>query len=248
MEGFKLFLKYSRMAKGYENEPEEQLKNSFFQKNQYDKNFNELSILYNARKLSKEKYLKEIDPLLNGNKFIRNCVKFNSRYIYTDENKEIFDEFVQKEEAIIAISSAYGTGKTYTFKKLIPSFKKILFITYRQSLANSLYDELGSEGFKNYSELTNEGIQQSKRLIIQLDSLVRLNYQDFITLENYLPSYDLIVVDEMEGILNHFNAKTLKRKEETYDILTRLIQETKKIFCLDGDLHNRSLDFLQNSI
>jgi hypothetical protein len=96
--------------------------------------------------------------------------------------------------------------------------------------------------------LTNEGIQQSKRLIIQLDSLVRLNYQDYITLENYLPSYDLIVVDEMEGILNHFNAKTLKRKEETYDILTRLIQETNKTFCLDGDLHNRSLDFLQNSI
>ena len=136
----------------------------------------------------------------------------------------------------------------HTPLKLIPNFKKILFITYRQSLANSLYDELGSEGFKNYSELTNEGIQQSKRLIIQLDSLVRLNYQDYITLENYLPSYDLIVVDEMEGNLNHFNAKTLKRKEETYDILTRLIQETKKIFCLDGDLHNRSLDFLQNTI
>ena len=185
---------------------------------------------------------------MNGNKFIRNCVKFNSRYIYTDENKEIFDEFVKKDEAIIAISSPCGTGKTYTFKKLIPNFKKILFITYRQSLAYSLYDELGSEGFKNFSELTNEGIQQSKRLIIQLDSLVRLNYKDYITLENYLPSYDLIVVDEMEGILNYFNAKTLKRKEETYDILTRLIQETKKTFCLDGDLHNRSLDFLQNSI
>ena len=59
--------------------------------------------------------------------------------------------------------------------------------------------------------MTNAGIQQSKRLIIQLDSTVRLNYQDYITLENYLPQYDLIVVDEMEGVLNHFNAKTLKR-------------------------------------
>ena len=85
-------------------------------------------------------------------------------------------------------------------------------------------------------------------MIIQLDCLVRLNYQDFITLENYLPNYDLIVIDEMEGILNHFNAKTLKRKEETYDILRSLIMDTKKTFCLDGDLHNRSLDFLQNSI
>jgi len=35
------------------------LKIQFFQKNQYDKNFNELAILYNARKLSKEKYIKQ---------------------------------------------------------------------------------------------------------------------------------------------------------------------------------------------
>jgi len=98
---------------------------------------------------------------------------------------------------------------------LIPHFKKILFITYRQSLAKSLHDELSEEGFKNYSELTNEGIQQSKRLIIQLDSLKRVNYQDYITLENYIPDYDLIAVDEMEGIINHFNAKTLKGKEES---------------------------------
>ena len=96
--------------------------------------------------------------------------------------------------------------------------------------------------------MTNKGIQQSKRLIIQLDSLKRLNYQDYITLENYIPDYDLIVVDEMEGILNHFNAKTLNGKEETYNILRRLIMDNKKTFCLDGDLFNRSLDSSQNTI
>ena len=123
-EGFKLFLKYSRMAKGYEKEPEEDIKKQFFQKNQYDRNFNELAILYNARKLSKEKYIKEIDPILHGNKFLKHCITFNSKYIYTEENKEIFDEFITKDEEILAISSPYGTGKTYTFKKLIPNFKK----------------------------------------------------------------------------------------------------------------------------
>jgi len=42
-----------------------------------------------------------------------------------------------------------------------------------------------------------------KRLIIQLDSLVRLNDKDDITQKNYVPNYDLIVVDEMERILSH---------------------------------------------
>jgi hypothetical protein len=56
------------------------------------------------------------------------------------------------------------------------------------------------------------------------------------------------VVDEMEGILSHFDAKTLKKNENTCKIVTQLSKETNKIFCLDGDLHNRNLDFLENTI
>jgi len=85
-------------------------------------------------------------------------------------------------------------------------------------------------------------------LIIQLDSLCRIHTQDSFTLQNTIPHYDLVVVDEMEGILSHFNAKTLQRKEESYDILTKLITETKNVFCLDEDLHNRSLDYILNTI
>ena len=103
------------------------IKKHFYQQNQYDKYFNELSILYNTRKLSKKKYIKEIDPLLNGNKYENNCIKCNSKYIYTDENQQIFKDFIDTEEQVIAISSPYGTGKTYTFKQLIPKFNKILF-------------------------------------------------------------------------------------------------------------------------
>ena len=45
----------------------------------------------------------------------------------------------------------------------------------------------------------------------------------------------------MEGILSHFNAKTLKNKEITCDILTQLLKETNKIFRLDRD-------YLENTI
>jgi hypothetical protein len=235
------------MVKGYENVSEDIEKSNFYQKNQYDKYFNEIAHLYNIRKVSKEKYIKEIDPLLNGNRFMSNCVKFNSKYIYTDENKYIFNEFV-KSPSVIAISSPYGTGKTYTFKKLIPSFDKIIFITYRRSLANSLKRELSNVGFKTYNKMSNDDLRNTDRLIIQLDSLGRLNVEDDFTLEDSIPHYDLVVVDEMEGILSHFNAKTLKCKEETYDVLTRLLIESPNIFCLDGDLHNRSLDYIQNTI
>ena len=60
-----LFMKFifkQSKSKGYENEPEEILKNHFYQQNQYDKHFNEFAILQNTRKLSKKKFIKEINP------------------------------------------------------------------------------------------------------------------------------------------------------------------------------------------
>jgi hypothetical protein len=62
--------------------------------------------------------------------------------------------------------------------------------------------------FSNHNELKNYEIQNADRLILQLDSLVRLNDQDDITLKHYVPNYYLIVVDEMKGLLSHFNLKT----------------------------------------
>ena len=82
---------------------------------------------------------------------------------------------------------------------MTPNFKSILFITYRQSLAYTLYNDLKDEIFLNYNIFTNEGIQTAERLIIQLDSVPRLNNINYITDEDETPEYDLIIIDEIEG-------------------------------------------------
>ena len=247
-EGFNLFYEYGKKVPGYETESKELIRSHFYQKNEYHKDFNPMNILKNTRKLSNEKFIKEIDPLLYGNKYENKAIKFNSKFIYTKENEHIFTNFLESEKNILCFSSPYGTGKTYAFKKLIPNFKRILFITYRQSLAYTLYNDLKDEKFLNYNNLTNEGIQTAERLIIQLDSVPRLNNINYITDEDEMPEYDLIIIDEIEGILSHFNATTLKNKLNTCELLTKLIQNTNKCLCLDGDLNNRSLDFLENTI
>ena len=76
----------------------------------------------------------------------------------------------------------------------------------------------------------------------------RLKNINYITDEDEIKEYDLIIVDVIEGILSHFNATTLKNKLNTCELLTKLIQNTKKCLCLDGDLKNRGLDFLENTI
>jgi uncharacterized protein YlbG (UPF0298 family) len=89
---------------------------------------NEFAILQNTRKLSKKKFIKEIDPLIYGNKYKNMEIKFNSKYIYTQEIEKSL-MILTSNKQILAISSPYGAGETYTFKTLIPDVKKILFNT-----------------------------------------------------------------------------------------------------------------------
>ena len=53
------------------------------------------------------------------------------------------------------------------------------------------------------------------RLIIQIDSLLNLVYRstDVISGEAFKLEYDLIVLDESESLLCHFDEKTMENKE-----------------------------------
>jgi hypothetical protein len=58
----------------------------------------------------------------------------------------------------------------------------------------------------------------------------RLNNINYITDEDEMPELDLIIIDEIEGILSHYNATTLKNKLNTCELLTKLIQNTKNAY------------------
>jgi len=256
-EGFKLFIKYSRMVVGYENESIESLKTHFYD-GKYVKDFDEIGCLVQARKLSTSKFLTYIDPLLKSINLLP-TTHFNRRYIYPnindlDYNSEIekFNNFTDLTNPlkILGISSPYGTGKTYAFKEFIKNsnFESVLFITYRQSLANSLYTELHDDyNFDNYKDLNNDQIKESNRLIIQLDSLPRLiGKPNYITGQiDCIKKYDLVLIDECEGVLNHINSGVLQDKQLTFDTLVNICNDSSKIFICDGDLAERSYDFIK---
>ncbi len=145
----------------------------------------------------------------------------------------------------LAILSTYDTGKTRLIKNLIKEFgfKKVLFISYRQTLTNELH---GS--FKElYVDSYLDGVYGSDRIICQIESLEKLlpKFQ-FIDQTNELPTYDLIVLDEIESILNHFRSSTIANKEKTFNFMKDLVFNSTKVLALDGDFHNRSYHFLKH--
>ena len=56
------------------------------------------------------------------------------------------------------------------------------------------------------------------------------------------PSYDLVIIDEIESILSHFEChQTFKGKsKETFDFIQNAIINSAKLMVLDGDVNNRT--------
>jgi hypothetical protein len=111
------------------------------------------------------------------------------------------------------IKSPYGTGKTQMIKSILNTFKlpRILWLTYRKTLTNDLMGDAGfSEfGFQDYQT----GKISADRLIIQVESVRRLEdlMFSFDEVSEY-PSYDLVIIDEIESVLNQFYSETFKNK------------------------------------
>jgi hypothetical protein len=81
-------------------------------------------------------------------------------------------------------------------------------------------------------------------LIIQVESLLKLrNVFD----DDIVPSYDLIILDEIESVLNQFSSTTFKNtSRETFLFLDQILKHSGKIISLDGDLDERAFHFLKD--
>ncbi|ARF10087.1 superfamily II helicase [Indivirus ILV1] len=205
-----------------------------------------------AREDNPEKYAK-IEFAVENESF--ESISFDEDYLLNDKEENIKDlkSFISKyicdwindpNKKTLAIKSPYNTGKTKLIKKIIKEFniQSILFGSYRQTLTHELYGNFKDDGVQSYLE----GNFSCDKLICQVESLDKLlKSESFIDDNMEIPSYDMVILDEIEGILAHFRSTTLHEKERIFNLLKDIIYNSKKLFVLDGDFHNRSYDFIK---
>ena len=178
----------------------------------------------------------------------KNTENYQQEYL-TTENSQLYNSAINyfdknNKTKVLLLKSQYGTGKTSLISNFIGSnvseeFKalqgdntdSILFVTYRQSLAHSFSHTFNE--FKNYLEFDKTAdLTKESKLIIQIDSLHRILSSEI--------KYKYIILDEIESIINHFSAATLKSPSTVYKHLLKLCKEANKVIMLDGDISNRS--------
>jgi hypothetical protein len=74
-----------------------------------------------------------------------------------------------------------------------------------------------------------------------------INKNDKYIAEGLFEKYDMIILDESESLLNHFDEKTMENKEiEIFNFFDMLLTHTNKIMMMDGDISKRSLSFAEH--
>jgi len=188
-------------------------------------------------------------------------IKFSRRYLLEDENiqkindkndilqNQFINLFQDANIKSLSLKSPYGTGKTQLIKKIITTFepKKILWLSYRKTLTNNILngEGFGEEfGFKSYLDRKLD----ADRLIIQLESILKLGgNMDFLDENVEYPSYDLVIIDEVESILKQFSSPTFKgNSKECFDFVNGVITNSNKLLVLDGDVSNRTYKYIDH--
>lgn len=140
-------------------------------------------------------------------------------------------------DGITLIRSPIGTGKTQLVEKYLSQNKQasVVFITHLISLIEDASSRLN---LKSYSECDNFDLQMQKRLAICLNSLGKL------VIEGDLPHYDVLIIDEIEQVLNRMCSK-LDQKNLIFNILERLITNSKVVICLDAHLSDTTMGIIK---
>jgi hypothetical protein len=146
---------------------------------------------------------------------------------------------------VVFIKSSMGGGKSFSVRELIKQIiqtnpnARILYITCRVSQAEDFLKAAKESNldFVSYLDRSSTKLENVNRLVIQLDSLHRLQPDSEVP----VAPYDLVVLDESESLLKHFSSTTLKGKRtDIWQLFHTIVQQAKKVIVMDAHLGLRT--------
>ena len=156
-----------------------------------------------------------------------------------EANKKMVEElnYDDYNERITVIKSGTNTGKTYKFiKKYID--KKVLYISYRRSLAAEIKSQVLHHGAVSVSKYNDVNVDESAdHFIVQLESLAR--FPD-------ISRFDVVFLDEIEELIAQFN-HAFMTQASTFHILEGIFKQIlleKRVFCVSANIGTRTFNFL----
>lgn len=143
---------------------------------------------------------------------------------------------IKIKPGITIVKSSMNTGKTTYLTRIAKKIPRVLIVTNRVSMSNYMMEKY--EGFTHY---TDENFKKADKIVIQVDSLVKLRGVKF----------DLLILDEFNSTMNYIYScpPGIVFKNNLYNTLTELthqIKSSKYVFACEHDFTKYNLDMLFN--
>lgn len=142
------------------------------------------------------------------------------------------------------IRSPMATGKSTLLHGVLETLfrgKSVLIVTYRQTLAYEMSRKLDSLGFVSY--LDQDGPLHDRevypRVICQVDSFQRLAPLFGV------PSFDVVILDEIESVLRHFGSATLAAPISVMESFVSMIETATSVLSMDAFWGAAAHDFIE---
>ena len=199
-----------------------------------------------VRKLDEQEYRDEVEhAVVSGNEVTTQRGMFTVADIGKNTAVSFISEpflpEVQTDADVILIKSPKGSGKTEWLKQIVLDAREaslsVLLIGHRQSLIMSTAKRLGLTAYIQIikDEKTSESRvvhkEPDKYFAICVDSLP-------LRLDPMKHKYDIVLIDEVEQVLAHLTAETLRdNRHDALMLFSHYLQRSKKIYALDADLN-----------
>lgn len=156
-----------------------------------------------------------------------------------------------------------GSGKTHMTQSFVDNVRReepgafVIAISFRKMLAKMFANKLGLRMYTDSEEYT---LYEEQYLACQLESLHRLtkpqggsngNNTDNNDPENIhrrlmRKTFDVVIIDEIESVLAHFDSQTLETKvNSTWKILRQIVRHCRCLIVCDADIGVRTFEFLR---
>jgi hypothetical protein len=138
-------------------------------------------------------------------------------------------------EKVVIIQAYLGKGKTTAIKRLLPKYKRILFLSPRIAFSKFLCKDFEAIC---YLDVDNFRENEIDKLVMAMEGIHKLKGA---------PDYDCIIFDECEDNLGVFASSTMKRRQiETFEIFSRLIRNCKKFIMASAFITDKTLNFARS--
>jgi hypothetical protein len=167
-------------------------------------------------------------------------IEENSRYLSCDINNT-FQWRSEYSNPFIVLDAQMGKGKTQFIKNFLKRSSKgnrdisILVVSQRKSYTHFICDELKEYNIQSYLDVKGNNHADYDSLCIQIESLRKVGCK----------TYDYIILDEVETILNQFSSTTMEFVNDSFGTLEYLISQAKTTILADAFITTRTMEYIK---